>query len=56
MCPGLCNEQEGWDCTDECKMSPGKGHPEKAGTALTGKDSGKILMAAEMTLLGCKGP
>lgn len=55
---GLCNEQEGWDCTDECKMSPGKGHPEKAGANQQCQERtvGKLVMTAETTLLGCKSP
>lgn len=54
----MCNEQEGWDCTDECKMSPGKGHPEKAGANQQCQERtvGKLVMTAETTLLGCKSP
>lgn len=44
------------DCTDECKMSPAMGAPEKAGPGKECQERtvGKLLMTAEMTLLGCK--
>lgn len=43
--PRLCNEREGWDCADECKMSPGKGTSRKSWRKppVPGKDTGKVF-------------